>query len=114
MKILFDQNISFRIIKKVSDFLPFATQVRLLGLENAKDFEIWEYAKVNSYTIVTFDTDFFDMSLLKGTPPKVVWLRLGNTSTNNLVVCVQKNFDLIKEFVENTDYKDLACLEIDE
>jgi predicted nuclease of predicted toxin-antitoxin system len=54
------------------------------------------------------------MSLLKGTPPKVVWLRLGNTSTNNLVVCVQKNFDLIKEFVENTDYKDLACLEIDE
>jgi len=48
MKLLFDQNISFRIIKKVSDFLPYATQVRLLGLENAKDFEIWEYAKVNS------------------------------------------------------------------
>jgi predicted nuclease of predicted toxin-antitoxin system len=55
MKLLFDQNISFRIIRKVGEFLPFATQVRLLGLENAKDLEIWEYAKVNSYTIITFD-----------------------------------------------------------
>jgi predicted nuclease of predicted toxin-antitoxin system len=114
MKLLFDQNISFRIIKKVNDFLPFASQVRLLGLENAKDFEIWEYAKVNDYTIITFDTDFFDMSILKGTPPKVIWLRLGNTTTDNLVACLKKNLDLIKEFIENTDYKEIACLEIDE
>lgn len=114
MKLLFDQNISFRIVKKVSGFLPLATQVRLLGLENAKDFQIWEYAKLNGYTIITFDTDFYDMSLLKGTPPKVVWLRLGNTSTDNLATCVRSNFELIKEFVENFEYKNLACLEIDE
>jgi predicted nuclease of predicted toxin-antitoxin system len=45
MKLLFDQNISFRIIKRVKDLLPLASQVRLLGLENSEDFEIWEYAK---------------------------------------------------------------------
>jgi len=58
MKLLFDQNISFRIVKLLIDILPLSSQVRLLGLENAKDLEIWEYAKFNGYTIVTFDTDF--------------------------------------------------------
>lgn len=113
MKLLFDQNISFRIVKKIEDFLPFASQVRLLGLENSEDYEIWKYAKLNDYTIVTFDTDFYDMSLIKGTPPKIIWLRIGNTSTKNLVLCLKNNYELMKEFVQNTDYKNLACLEID-
>ncbi|MBK7763982.1 MAG: DUF5615 family PIN-like protein [Bacteroidetes bacterium] len=113
MKLLLDQNISFRIVKKIQDFLPLASQVKLLGLENSDDYEIWEYAKLNDYTIVTFDTDFYDMSLIKGTPPKIIWLRIGNTSTKNLVVCLLNNVELIKEFVQNNEYKDLACLEID-
>lgn len=114
MKLLFDQNISFRLIKKVQDFLPLATQVRLVGLQNSTDSEIWEYAKENGFTIVTFDTDFYDISLIKGIPPKIVWLRLGNTSTQSLVIILRQNHELIKEFVENSDYKDLACLEIEE
>ena len=81
MKLLFDQNISFRIIAKLQDLLPLASQVRLLGLENSTDFEIWDFAKTNEFTIITFDTDFYDISLIKGTPPKIVWLRIGNTST---------------------------------
>jgi predicted nuclease of predicted toxin-antitoxin system len=67
----------------------------------------------DDYTIVTFDTDFYDISLIKGTPPKIIWLRIGNTSTRNLVVCLQNNLELIKEFVQNNEYRDLACLEID-
>ena len=53
MKLLFDQNISFRLIKKVEHFLPFANQVRMCGLENSQDLAIWEFAKTNNYTIVT-------------------------------------------------------------
>ncbi len=113
MKLLFDQNISFRIVKKIEDFLPNSSQVRLLGLENAKDTDIWEYAKNNDYTIITFDTDFYDLSLIKGTPPKIIWLRIGNTSTTSLIDCLKLNFELILEFIQNNDYKDLACLEID-
>lgn len=113
MKLLFDQNISFRIVKKIEDFLPNSSQVRLLGLENAKDSDIWEYAKNNDYTIITFDTDFYDLSLIKGTPPKIIWLRIGNTSTTSLIDCLKLNFELILEFIQNNDYKDLACLEID-
>jgi predicted nuclease of predicted toxin-antitoxin system len=113
VKLLFDQNISFRIVKKIEDFLPNSSQVRLLGLENAKDTDIWEYAKNNDYTIITFDTDFYDLSLIKGTPPKIIWLRIGNTSTTSLIDCLKLNFELILEFIQNNDYKDLACLEID-
>lgn len=113
MKLLFDQNISFRIVKKIEDFLPNSSQVRLLGLENAKDTDIWEYAKNNDYTIITFDTDFYDLSLIKGTPLKIIWLRIGNTSTTSLIDCLKLNFELILEFIQNNDYKDLACLEID-
>ena len=112
MKLLFDQNISFRIIKQLDSKLPESSQVRLLGLENAEDIEIWEYAKANDFTVVTFDTDFYDFSLIKGVPPKIIWLRLGNASTKNIASCVLSNYELIKEFIVNEDYKELACLEI--
>jgi predicted nuclease of predicted toxin-antitoxin system len=112
MKLLFDQNISFRILKRVIDFIPSANQVRTLGLENAKDIEIWNYARENGYTIVTFDTDFYDLSLIKGVPPKIIWLRFGNRPTNDLVAILQKNIDIIKDFIEIEEYKQMACLEI--
>jgi predicted nuclease of predicted toxin-antitoxin system len=84
MKLLPDQNISFRIIDKIKDIFPGSRQVRNLGLENSKDSFLWTYAKENDYCIITFDGDFFDMGIIKGSSPKVIWLRLGNTSTSNL------------------------------
>jgi predicted nuclease of predicted toxin-antitoxin system len=113
MKLLFDQNISFRIVNLITDVFPCASQVRLLGLENADDIEIWEYAKLNNYVVITFDTDFYDLSLIKGPPPKIIWLRLGNTSTKDIAKCVIENYEPINEFMDNIDYRDIACLEID-
>ena len=80
MKLLLDQNISYRIVNKIQDILPGSGQVRELGLENSKDSQIWKFALENGYAIVTFDSDFYDLGLLKGASPKVIWLRLGNTS----------------------------------
>jgi predicted nuclease of predicted toxin-antitoxin system len=113
MKLLFDQNISFRIVRQLDNILPQSSQVRLLGLENADDIEIWEYAKTHDFVVVTFDTDFYDLSLIKGVPPKIIWLRLGNVTTKQIATCVIANLELIKEFIINEDYKELACLEID-
>lgn len=113
MKLLFDQNISFRIVASLKDLFPHASQIRLLGLENSSDYEIWEFAKKNNYTIVTFDADFYDISLIKGTPPKIVWLRMGNTSTKQIAICIHNNMDLLSEFINNPDYQNLACLEIE-
>ena len=65
MKLLLDQNISFRITNKIQDLFPGSKQVRDLGLENSKDSILWKYAKDNDYCIVTFDGDFFELGLNK-------------------------------------------------
>jgi predicted nuclease of predicted toxin-antitoxin system len=71
MKLLLDQNISFRIVNKIRDIFPESGQVSELGLENSKDSEIWKFAQENVYAIVTFDSDFYDLGLLKVASPKV-------------------------------------------
>lgn len=103
MKLLFDQNISFRIVKKLEDVFPEAKQVAQLDLYNSSDIEIWNFAKENDFAIVTFDSDFIDISTLKGHPPKIVWLRYGNTSTENIAEALRKQQLIISEFLSSTD-----------
>ena len=112
MKLLFDQNISFKIISKLIHIFPESQLVRMAGLENKADIEIWNYAKLNNMTTVTFDADFFDIANLKGHPPKVIWLRIGNNTTENIAQLFSKKIDLLKDFIENTENNDIACLEI--
>ena len=112
MKLLFDQNISFRLSKQISDYYPQAKQIKQVGLENCGDSEIWEYARKNNYVIVTFDSDFYDLSVIEGIPPKIIWLRIGNTSTQNIAKVLIDNLDLIQDFIQSPDYKELSCLEI--
>jgi predicted nuclease of predicted toxin-antitoxin system len=112
MKLLLDQNISFRIASKIQDLFPGSKQVRDLGLENSKDSFLWNYANENNYCIVTFDGDFYDLGLIKGSSPKVIWLRLGNTSTQNIEIVLRKNYELIKTFLTDPNYKEIGCLEI--
>ena len=103
MNLLFDQNVSYRIIKLISELFPGARQVRELQLENATDLEIWTYAKSNHYCIVTFDADFIDISNLKGHPPKVIWLRLGNTSTKFIAEKILEDHQIIREVIRNDE-----------
>ncbi len=113
MKLLFDQNISFRLLRKIEIQYPEAKQVKELKLENSTDMQIWEYARVNHFTIVTFDADFFDIANLKGHPPKIIWLRTGNTTTINLEKLFIDKRELIADFILNPVLKNIACLEID-
>ena len=87
----------------ISELFPGARQVRELQLENATDLEIWTYAKSNHYCIVTFDADFIDISNLKGHPPKVIWLRLGNTSTKFIAEKILEDHQIIREFIRNDE-----------
>ena len=113
MNLLFDQNISFKIISKIEDIFPNSKQVRDVGLVDRSDLEIWNFAKNNNYCIVTFDSDFYDLSLVKGTPPKIIWLRAGNMTTTSIEDLIRSNQILIVEFLSNPDYQDISCLEID-
>lgn len=112
MKLLFDQNISYRVVAKLKATFSECGQVRELKLENRSDREIWEFAKKEQYTIVTFDADFYDLVTLYGHPPKVVWLRIGNTKTDNLIANLQNHSDIIRAFISDKNYSDIGCLEI--
>ena len=113
MKLLFDQNISFRLIKKIEKNFPEAKQVRAIGLEGKSDKDIWTFCKDNNYAIVTFDADFFDMGVLKGHPPKIIWIRSGNTSTHVLAELINKNKDTIQAFLTSSDWNEIGCLELE-
>jgi predicted nuclease of predicted toxin-antitoxin system len=113
MKLLFDQNISYRLIRKLEDIYPDCTHVRKESLENASDLDIWNYARSNGYSIVTFDADFYDLATLKGHPPKIIWIRVGNTSTINLEKTFRIHQDSINEFLTSEEFVEIGCLEIE-
>lgn len=112
MKLLFDQNISFRIVKKIEIVFPNAQQVRRLRLENSSDSDIWEYAQKNDFTIVTFDSDFLDIATFRGFPPKIIWIRTGNMTTNYIAQILFEKQEIIKNFIHDKEYENIACLEL--
>jgi predicted nuclease of predicted toxin-antitoxin system len=81
MKLLFDQNLSFKLCRRLADVFPNSNQVRLLGMAEADDHAIWQYAKVNGFVLVSQDADFVDIATLYGPPPKLIWLRCGINPT---------------------------------
>lgn len=80
MKLLLDENLSRRLVPLLLTAYPNTTQIALLKLETSTDREIWEYAKINDFIIVTRDSDFHELGTLYGAPPKVIWLKTGNQS----------------------------------
>ncbi len=112
MNLLFDQNVSFRITKRLQTSFPNCKHLSDCGLMNCDDLDIWSYAKKYNYAIVTFDADFYDISLINGHPPKIIWLRLGNLTTQEIADLMLQKKDIIEQFLESDYYKDTSCLEI--
>ena len=98
MRLLFDENLSLRLCERLDDIFPSSQQVSSLGLARASDVEIWEYAKREGLVLVTKDSDFHQLSFLLGAPPKVIWLRLGNCSTDLIERALRKNNNTIRSF----------------
>lgn len=103
MKLLFDQNLSHKLARRLMDLFPDSTHVREVGLKEAEDPEVWEYAKQQGFMIVSKDADFHQRSFVLGFPPKVVWIRLGNCTTAEVEQAIRKNFDSIKAFTEDEE-----------
>lgn len=101
MKLLFDQNLSHRLVRLLADVYPECTHVRNIGLNTATDTIIWEYAKNNGYMIVSKDPDFHQRSFVLGYPPKVVWVRRGNCSTQTVEQILRNNLETITTFEED-------------
>jgi predicted nuclease of predicted toxin-antitoxin system len=85
MKLLFDENLSPKLPSLLKGAFPGSRHVRECGLKGKTDREIWEYARSDGFVIVSKDSDFLQRSIIHGTPPKIVWLRIGNCTREMLL-----------------------------
>jgi predicted nuclease of predicted toxin-antitoxin system len=82
----------------VADVFPGCLHVRLLGAGGAADPAIWQLALEHNCLLVTKDEDFHRLSVLRGAPPKIVWLRLGNCTTADVVRLLRQRAEDIRRF----------------
>lgn len=80
-------------------------------MKGASDAAIWEYAAANGLTIVTRDDDFRQLAVLHGHPPKVVWVTVGNCSTNYLAALLRENQAVLQWF-ERDEERSIMTLDI--
>lgn len=101
MKLLLDENLSDRIVPQLLDLYPDSAHVKWHGLLDTDDILIWSFARENGYTIVSKDADFHQRSLVFGHPPKLIYLRVGNCSTSQIVDLLRGNYVLFSECESN-------------
>lgn len=101
MKLLFDENLSFRLVAALADIYPGSAHMREVGLLGAEDSRIWEHAAQHGFLLVSKDTDFYDRSLIFGAPPKVVWLRTGNSTVLDTITLLRDRYIVIRHFAED-------------
>lgn len=98
MKLLFDHNLSHKLCHRLLDLFPDSTQTRMLSFGTAPDQIIWEHARINGFIVVTLDKDFSDLALLRGAPPKIIWMRCGNSAVAEIERLLRSNFPEIEKF----------------
>lgn len=109
MKLLLDENLSRRIAPFLQSAFPESTQVALIGLEQADDRAIWQYAQDHGYIIVTRDSDFHERSMVLGHPPQVIWLKIPNCTKS---VIINLLLDQFAEIERVLIHENLACIQI--
>ena len=98
MKLLFDHNLSHKLVRRLADIFPDSTQTKLLGFDKDDDSVIWQHAKDNGFVIVTLDKDFSDLAIQRGVPPKIIWLRCGNSTVGEVERLLRANLADVSAF----------------
>lgn len=98
MKLLFDQNLSPRLARSLAGVYPDSAHVMDVGLSDADDRAIWMFDREHGFAIDAKDGDFRQLSFLDGPPPKVVWVRLGNCSTDDIATVLRRRADDLRDF----------------
>ena len=101
MKLLLDQNLSRHLVTLLANRWPDVSHVCMYGLEQATDRELWDFAAVKGYCLVSKDNDFLNLALLHGAPPKVIIVRTGNATTSDLQHCLLSYSDEMIAFYHN-------------
>ncbi|MGH9802179.1 MAG: DUF5615 family PIN-like protein [Blastocatellia bacterium] len=99
MKLLLDENLSGRIVARITDLYPGSTHVKTVNLMNTDDGVIWTFAAEKGYALVSKDADFHHRSVVLGHPPKFIFLRVGNCPTSLITRLLRERYDVISEFI---------------
>ncbi len=103
MKLLLDENISSKLVKFLMKDFPGSSHIDYLKMQGSTDTNIWEYAKNENFIIVSKDNDFRQRSFLFGSPPKVIWISVGNGGTKIIKDLLLQNIKLIKSFSQKSN-----------
>lgn len=103
MSLLFDENLSPRLIRRLEAAYPQSEHVELVGLKGQSDLALWEYAAGRGTTLVSKDNDFRQLSFLKGQPPKVIWLNVGNAGTEAIAELLAMHRESVQTFLSDPE-----------
>jgi predicted nuclease of predicted toxin-antitoxin system len=98
MKLLLDQNVSPKLVARLFDVFPGSSHVQQAALDTSSDDQVWQYAIANGFVIVTKDEDFHLLNVLRGSPPKVIWLQMGNCTTAQIEATLRNHLQEIEDF----------------
>lgn len=99
MKLLFDQNLSFKLIEKLETVFPGSSHIARHDLRCASDLDIWDFAKAHGFTVVSKDEDFYHIASVVGPPPHFIWIRSVNLSTESIGNVLLSNQEDILNFL---------------
>ena len=103
MKLLLDQNLSPRLAEALQRFFPGSTHVSNVGLQDASDQAVWSHAASHGFTVVSKDSDFHHLSFLRGAPPKIIWVRRGNCTTDEIEGLLRERYTDIEAFDSDSE-----------
>ncbi len=110
MKLLLDQHLSHRLLRQLNAAFPDSKHVKDFNMTNADDEILWRFASENNFVIVSKDSDFFNRSVVRGHPPKIKFLRLGNCPSSKILDTLLSNQSAIHDFV-NSSIESLLVLQ---
>jgi predicted nuclease of predicted toxin-antitoxin system len=103
VKLLFDENLSPRLPRVLTSEYPDSAHVRDVGLLGATDVQIWEFARLHGFVIVSKDTDFRERSNILGAPPKIIWLAVGNAGTMAIAYILRRELQTVESFTADVE-----------
>lgn len=103
VRLFFDEPLSEELCEALADIFPNSLHIRLLGHGGAADATVWDLARMHGCLLVSKDEDFHRLAVLRGAPPKFVWIQLGNCSTADIADLLRRHHDEIVRFSEQTE-----------
>ena len=103
MSLLIDENLSPRLARLLQDIFPESLHIETAGLQSTEDDDIWEYAQRRNLIVVTKDSDYRQLNLERGHPPKVILIRIGNCRVREVESLIRNNLHLIRQFLQDEE-----------